>query len=96
MQRESGLPRCSAERELEFAALITRRLLASAPDVVISYPALVEDRDVALSPLILPVRKIGLEELALDDCTSYAESVRDSRVMEQMVDEQAPPLAALV
>jgi probable DNA repair protein len=92
LQRESGLPRCSAERELEYAALITRRLLASAPDVVISYPALVEDREVAPSPLILPVHKINLEELALDDCTAYAESVRDSRVMEQMVDEQAPPL----
>jgi probable DNA repair protein len=92
MQRESGLPRCSPERELEFAALVTRRLLASAPGVVVSYPALVEDREVAPSPLILPVRKIGQEELALDDGTAYAESVRESRVMEQMVDEQAPPL----
>jgi probable DNA repair protein len=92
MQREQGLPYCSSERELEYAALITRRLLASAPDVVVSYPALVEDREVAPSPLILPVRRIGLEELAIDDCTAYAESVRDSRLMEQMVDEQAPPL----
>lgn len=53
LQREGGLPRCSAERELEFAALITRRLLASAPDVVVSYPLLVEDHEVSPSPLIL-------------------------------------------
>jgi len=92
MQREQGLPQCSPERELEYATLITRRLLASAPDVVVSYPALVEDREVAPSPLILPVRKIGPEDLAIDDCAAYAESIRDSRVMEQMVDEQAPPL----
>jgi ATP-dependent helicase/nuclease subunit B len=94
MQRGGGVPRCSPERELEFAALLTRRLLASAPDVVVSHPALVEDREVAPSPLILPVRRIHPEELALDNVTAYAESVRESRVMEQMVDEQGPPLGA--
>ena len=94
MQREGGLPRCSPERELEFAARLTRRLLASAPDVVVSYPALVEDREVAPSPLILPVRRINPEELALDNVTAYAEAVRESRIVEQLVDEQAPPLGA--
>ena len=94
MQREGGLPRCSPERELEYAALLTRRLLASAPDVVVSYPALVEDREAAPSPLILPVRRINSEDLALDRVTAYAEAIRLSRVMEQKGDEQAPPLGA--
>jgi len=92
LQREGGLPRCSPERELEFAALVTRRLLASAPDVVVSYPVLVEDHEVSPSPLILGVRRIDVEELALDGDTPYVETIRESRAMDQVVDEQAPPL----
>jgi len=93
LQRERGLPRCSPERELEFALLITRRLLASAPDVVVSYPALVEDREVSPSPLILRVAKIEVQELALHAAPVFAETIRESRAMDQMVDELAPPLA---
>ena len=36
-QRQRGLPRCDAQRELAYARLITQRLLASAPKVVLSY-----------------------------------------------------------
>ena len=92
LQRRGGLPRCSPEPELEFAALITRRLLASASDVVVSYPVLVEDHEVSPSPLILGVRRIDVEELALDGDTAYVETIRESRAMDQVVDEQAPPL----
>jgi probable DNA repair protein len=92
MQREAALPRCSAERELEFASVLTRRLLASAPDVVVSYPALVDDHEVSPSPLILPVRKIDPAELALDGSPAYAETIQASRTMDQFVDEQAPPI----
>jgi len=92
MQREAGLPRCSAERELEFAALVTRRLLASAPNVVVSYQALVDDHEVSPSPLILPVRKTDRAELGLDDSPAYVETIQASREMDQLVDEQAPPI----
>ena len=92
MQREGGLPRCSAERQLEFASLITRRLLTSSPDVVVSYPALVEDHEVSPSPLILPVRKIDRTELELDDTPAYADTIQASRKMDQVVDELAPPI----
>lgn len=92
MQRESGQPRCSPERELEFTALITGRLLASAPDVIVSYPALVEDHEVSVSPLILRVAKIEVEKLSLHAAPTYAESIRESRLMDQLVDELAPPL----
>jgi probable DNA repair protein len=92
MQREAALPRCSAERELEFASVLTRRLLASAPDVVVSYPALVDDHEVSPSPLILPVRRVDSAELALDGSPPYAETIQASRTMDQFVDEQAPPI----
>jgi probable DNA repair protein len=92
VQREAGLPRSSAERELEFASLITRRLLASSPDVVVSYPALLEDHEVSPSPLILPVRKIDRAELQFDDSPAYVETIQASREMDQLIDEQAPPI----
>ena len=40
LQRQHRLPHSSAERELEFASTLMDRLLASAPDVVLSYPAI--------------------------------------------------------
>jgi probable DNA repair protein len=51
LQREAGVPRCSPERELEFATLVTQRLLVSASDIVLSYPVHEGDsRLVAESP----------------------------------------------
>lgn len=92
MQREAGLPRCSAERELEFASLVTRRLMASSPDVVVSYPTLVDDHEVSPSPLILPIRRTDRAELQLDDSPAYVETIQASREMDQLIDEQAPPI----
>ena len=72
LQRAAGLPRCSPERELAFATLITERLLASGEDLVLSYPIRDGERDLAPSPLILRVSKAAPADLALwqgDDYT---------------------------
>ena len=57
LQRARGLPHASPERELAFAERITGRLLASAPDVVVSHAAREGDYELGPSPLIagLPV-----------------------------------------
>jgi len=52
LQLRHGLPHSSAERELEFATKLLDRLLASAPDVVLSYPQTEGDRTLAPSPLV--------------------------------------------
>ncbi len=52
LQRHYQLPHSSAERELEFASKLMERLLASAPDVVLSYPETEGDRALAPSPLV--------------------------------------------
>ena len=44
LQREHKLPHSSAERELEFAAKLMERLLASARNMVLSYPETEGDR----------------------------------------------------
>jgi ATP-dependent helicase/nuclease subunit B len=92
MQREAGTPRCSPERELEFAALATRRLLASAPAVVFSYPERAGDRDLAPSPLILPIPRAGAGEPELWGGAGYAATVREASALESLVDEQGPPV----
>jgi probable DNA repair protein len=94
MQREAGIPRCSAEQTLAFARKLTDRLLASSPDVVVSYPTREGDRELAPSPLILPLRRIAPEELKLWNDPTYDERIRASRAVERIVDEQGPALAA--
>src|ERR1019366_78301 len=92
LQREFGVPRCSPEREIDFAQRITTRLMASAPDVVLRSPTHVEDRDLAPSPLIFGARRIEPEQLNLGDETTYIEIIRRSRAAEQFIDEVAPPV----
>jgi len=92
MQREAGIPRCSPERELAFARLITDRLLASAPDVVISYPTREEDRELAPSPLILRITKGDAADLQLWAGELYAKTIHQSRAVERIVDDQGPPI----
>jgi probable DNA repair protein len=92
LQREAGVPRCSAERELGFTALVTDRLLASSGDIVVSYPTRDGDRELGPSPLILSLPKVAAEEIALSGVTTYDDMIRGSRAVESMVDEQGPPV----
>ena len=92
LQREASVPRCSPERELDFAQRATTRLMASAPDVVLSYPTRIDDRDVAPSPLILRARRIETEQLNCADGETYPQLIRASRATERFVDEAAPPV----
>jgi probable DNA repair protein len=92
LQREAGVPRCSPERELAFAQLVTQRLLASSPDIVLSYPTHEGERELSPSPLILSVPKVAPESLPVSDDATCADAIRQSRAVEQVVDEQGPPL----
>ena len=92
LQREAGVPRCSPERELAFATLLTERLLASSPEVVLSYPAQEGDRELTPSPLIQRVAVTTPEQLPSADIATCADAIRDSAAVEQLVDEQGPPL----
>ncbi len=93
LQREAGVPRCSADQSLAFATKVTDRLLASSPDIVVSYPARDGDRELRPSPLILSLPPVALADLNLWDDLSYAEHIRASRAVERVVDEQGPPVA---
>jgi len=51
-QRSVGMPHCSPERELGYARRVTERLLASATEVVCSYPLFSGEEKLRVSPLI--------------------------------------------
>ncbi len=92
LQRKLDIPHASAERELAFAALMTERLLASAPEVLISYSAQDGDQPLRPSPLIGELPERELKELALAVYSSPYQ--RQAVILETWVDDQAPPLEA--
>jgi ATP-dependent helicase/nuclease subunit B len=92
LQREKGIPRCSPERELEFAVLITKRLFSSGTNVVLSHPVSTEDRELGASPLIAAIPSTEPGELNLWNGASVTEVIRNSRKAETIIDEMAPPL----
>jgi ATP-dependent helicase/nuclease subunit B len=52
VQRAAGLPNADARIQLRYAQRTMTRLLASAPDIVLSHAARVDDRELMPSPLI--------------------------------------------
>jgi len=89
LQRQHRLPHSSPERELEFASKLMDRLIASAPDVVLSYPETEADRALTPSPLVAG-------GLWLDDMHEVADGwisrMRASAVFDQIADETGPAL----
>jgi len=84
LQRQRSLPHSSAEHELEFATKLMDRLLASAPDVVLSYPATEGDRVLSPSPLVA-------SGLWMDEDEAPAQHARG--IFEEIADENGPALA---
>jgi probable DNA repair protein len=92
LQREKRIPRCSPERELEFASLVTRRLLASGSNVIVSYPRREQDRELGPSPLIASLPGATPDDLNLQSGPSMVEIIRQSRSIEKLIDAKGPPL----
>lgn len=95
LQRRHGLPHASPAREADYARRITRRLLAAAPEVVVSHAALVEDAETGPSPLTVhlpaqpppPANGDSLGEL-------LQQRIHGARALEAWRDFQAPPVTA--
>ena len=93
LQRVRRLPHSSAERELEFCTRITRRLLRSATQAVVSHPSLEEDRDLRPSPLIRSLPLAETKDLSIPALPSYRERIRTAAKLETFVDTQGPTVA---
>ena len=96
MQRVTGVPHASAQRELEYARNVTRRLLASAPETIVSHPMRDGDRDLFASPLIASLAKISVDELKVftgDDWAANIYRSVDAADIEVLVDDVGPAFA---
>jgi probable DNA repair protein len=94
LQRRHNLPHSSPAREFEFAQMLTQRLLASAREIVFSYPKRQEDYDLRPSPLIESVPEISAKQLGLPPSGAYADLLQGSAALEELRDDPAPGLAA--
>ncbi|ABA57496.1 DNA helicase/exodeoxyribonuclease V, subunit B [Nitrosococcus oceani ATCC 19707] len=94
LQRHYRLPHASAERELAYTRVVTERLLASAPVVIVSHPRREGDRDLRPSPLIAELASVLPERLQLASVESYVNEIQQTGRMETLVDAQGPPLEA--
>ena len=92
LQREFEMPHASPERELEFAKTVTRRLVESAFDVVVSSPRVDADRRLRPSPLIRAYEAADVTLLDLDGESLPADRVFAARGCERLAFDPAPVL----
>jgi ATP-dependent helicase/nuclease subunit B len=92
LQREHKMPHSSAERELEFASKLMERLLGSARNIVLSYPATEGDRALGPSPVVAGGRWLVAGESVVQ--SEWVRKMRASVDIEELHDETAPPVIA--
>jgi probable DNA repair protein len=87
-QRERNMPRASAQRELAYAEMLTRRFAHAAPEVVFSSPASADDNELSPSTLIL-----SYPERAPSVVTpAWPRAIAHSATLDAIADDRAPPL----
>ena len=88
LQREHRLPHSSSEHELEFATKLMDRLLASAPNVVYSYPETEGDRTLTPSPLV--AAGVWLEADEENTFDGWVTHMRGAAAFDEIADETGP------
>jgi len=92
LQRAAATPHASAERELAFAKSVTQRLIASADEVVLSYPQQHGDRALRPSPLITRLEQEKPNEMDVAAPPLHRDAIHEHRSVERITDRRAPPL----
>lgn len=91
VQKDMDMPHASAERELDFAQRIYQRMISSGDEVVLSYAAWDEDRELRQSALIDDVTAINSTDLNCSDVVRYDRIIRDA-VPTETVDDRFVPI----
>lgn len=97
LQRAAGMPRACPSRELEFARRTTARLAASAPAVVMSWPAMEGEETLRASPMIAGLP--GAAEApagGVPRAAPWAEAIRAAARIETVDDYRLPAGAGRV
>jgi probable DNA repair protein len=92
-QRECGLREASAGLQGRWARRVTSRLLASAPEAVVSSPQLEGERELMPSPLIQAHPAAAEGGRAVEPAPPLPAWLRAGGALEEIDDERAPPVA---
>lgn len=87
LQREWKMPHSSAERELQFAQKLQQRLLGSCKELIFSYPACDEDRELQPSTLLKNIPEITRDQLRLNTQPSLAQQLRQQNQISAFSDD---------
>lgn len=93
MQKGANLPHSSCERELAFARVVTGRLLESAGNIDVSFPRIVDDREMNISPLFGQIGQV-IDQGEGPEGHRFKDAVHSNARLEDMTDDEAVPLAA--
>lgn len=88
LQKEKGLPRSSAARELTVAKRMMERFCQGAKTVIFSYPLMIEDRSCQCSTLLKNIPETTKEVLGLKKPSSYLESLAEFKKVEDNLQTQ--------
>lgn len=91
LQKAVNAPHSSPELNLHAAEQVTARLLQSADECIFSWPEREEDRELRPSPLLAKVAPITPDALPIATISSWQELQHGAK-LEELVDENAPPL----
>ncbi len=91
LQAVRRMPRSSPARELEFTCRVTDRLLASAPEVIVSYPLNLKDEALLPSPLIAGLTECLPGEIGPSPL-SFARDIFHQADLDTLTDASGPPL----
>lgn len=89
VQRKYNVAHASADREFWFSQMVTRRLLDSADDIVVSYPAAEGDAQLFPSPLISHLAEAGPAGVE-NQTGSWWTKIAESAEMENIKDRTGP------
>ncbi len=92
LQRRLGLPHSSPQRELEYARDITARLLASAPEVIVSHVLSDGDKELRVSPLLAHLPPMSMDDLDLAAVPDIHRIGFSSTELQEMTDNRGPAL----
>lgn len=91
LQRHAVLPDASAEIKLAHTELLTERLIASSPDVVLSFPLSEKEGPLRPSPLLKPyILETGT--LTPESIPNYAAQIFTTGRLQCLVDDRAPEI----
>ena len=94
IQRSLGLPHASPQRELEYAAAITQRLLKSATEVIVSHSETDGKNRLRVSPLVAHLPAMSFDDLDVAKVSDLSRVGFGSANMEELIDNRVSQIPA--